>query len=137
MKIIKGILKVIFASIFILAGVLHFVKTDFFMGIMPPVIPWHLFWVYLSGVFEIALGIMLLIPKFSRAAAYGLIVLLIMVFPTNIYMAMKPQLFSEFSQTGLYLRLFIQFILIGWAYWFTYPKNWCNNFKFLQKLNIL
>ncbi|HRH44223.1 MAG TPA: DoxX family membrane protein [Pyrinomonadaceae bacterium] len=123
MKIIKGILKVIFASIFILAGVLHFVKTDFFMGIMPPVIPWHLFWVYLSGVFEIALGIMLLIPKFSRAAAYGLIVLLIMVFPANIYMAMNPQLFSEFSQTGLYLRLFIQFILIGWAYWFTYPKN--------------
>lgn len=122
MKIIKGILRVVFASIFIMAGVLHFVKTDFFMGIMPPVIPWHLFWVYLSGIFEIGLGIMLLLPKFSRVAAYGLIVLLIAVFPANIYMAMNPQLFLEFSPTGLYLRLLIQFILIGWAYWFTYPK---------------
>ena len=119
MNIIKLILKVIFALIFITAGTLHFVTTDFFMRIMPPIIPWHLFWVYLSGVFEIALGIMLLIPKYSRFAARGLIVLLIAVFPANIYMAMNPQTFPEFSVMGLYLRLGVQFVLIGWAYWLT------------------
>ena len=119
MNIIKLILKVLFALIFITAGTLHFVTTDFFMRIMPPAIPWHLFWVYLSGVCEIGLGIMLLIPKFSRTAAWGLIVLLIAVFPANIYMAMNPQIFPEFSVTGLYVRLLIQFVLIGWAYWLT------------------
>ena len=119
MNIIKLILKVLFALIFITAGSLHFIKTDFFMGIMPPIIPWHLFWVYLSGVCEIGLGIMLLIPKFSRTAAWGLIILLIAVFPANIYMAMNPQTFPEFSVTGLYVRLLIQFVLIGWAYWLT------------------
>ena len=119
MEIIKSILKVIFALIFITAGTLHFVKTDFFVQIMPPFIPWHFFWVYLSGIFEIILGVMLLIPKFSRIADYGLIVLLIGVFPANIYMAMNPQLFPEFGLTGLYLRLPIQFVLIAWAYWLT------------------
>jgi uncharacterized membrane protein len=119
MNIIKRIVKVVFALIFILAGILHFVKTDFFMRIMPPYIPWHLFWVYLSGVFEIIFGIMLLIPKFSRMAAYGLVVLLIAVFPANIYMAMNPQFFPEFGSTGLYLRLAFQFVLIAVAYWLT------------------
>ena len=120
---IKLILKVIFALIFIAAGVLHFVRTDFFMRIMPAIIPWHLFWVYLSGIFEIGLGIMLLIPKFSRRAAQGLIVLLIAVFPANIYMAREARLFPEFSITGLYLRLVFQFVLIGWAYWLTKNYN--------------
>ena len=123
MNIIKLILKVLFALIFITAGTLHFVTTDFFMRIMPPYIPWHLFWVYLSGVFEIGLGIMLLIPKFSSFAARGLIILLIAVFPANIYMAMNPQIFPEFSVTGLYVRLFIQFVLIGWAYWLTKSED--------------
>lgn len=116
MDIIKSILKVIFALIFITAGTLHFVKTDFFVRIMPPFIPWHFFWVYLSGIFEIILGVMILIPKFSRIAAYGLIILLIGVFPANIYMALNTQLFPEFGLIGLYLRLPIQFVLIAWAY---------------------
>ena len=119
MNIVKTILKVIFALIFITAGTLHFVSTDFFMRIMPPFIPWHLFWVYASGVFEIVLGIMLLMPKTSRFAAWGLIVLLIAVFPANIYMAASPQTFPEFGVTGLYVRLLIQFVLIAWAYWLT------------------
>ncbi|MEK7723294.1 MAG: DoxX family membrane protein [Acidobacteriota bacterium] len=117
MKILQEIVKYCFALIFITAGILHFVKTDFFVRIMPPFIPWHLFWVYLSGVVEIILGVTLLIPKFSRLAASGLIILLIAVFPANIYMAMNPQNFPEFSLAGLYIRLLIQFVLIGLAYW--------------------
>lgn len=119
MDIIKGVLQIIFALLFVTAGILHFVKTSFFMRIMPPYIPWHLFWVYVSGVFEITLGILLLIPGFSHIAAWGLIILLIAVFPANIYMAMNPQLFPKFSVTSLYVRLLIQFVLIGLAYWFT------------------
>lgn len=123
MSLVKEILKVVFAMIFITAGVLHFAKTAFFLRIMPPYIPWHLFFVYVSGVFEIALGVLLLIPKFSDPAARGLIVLLIMVFPANIYMAMNPKSFPEFSVTALYGRLVVQFILIAWAYWLTGAEN--------------
>ena len=123
MKIIGKILKWIFAIAFVLAGINHFFNAGFYLKMMPPVLPWHLFLVYLSGVFEIALGVLLLIPKFSRFAAWGLIALLIAVFPANIYMAMNPQTFPEFSLFALYLRLPLQFVLIAWAYFLTMSEK--------------
>jgi len=86
---------------------------------MPPYLPAHLFLIYLSGVFETALGIMLLIPKCTRLAAFGIIALLIAVFPANIYMAQHTDLFPEFSRAALYLRLPLQIVLIVWAAWYT------------------
>lgn len=64
---------------------MHFVRPDFYMKIMPPYLPFHLELVYLSGLFEIALGLLLLDPRFSRLAAWGIIALLIAIFPANIY----------------------------------------------------
>ena len=122
MRITKTILKWLLAIGFVLAGINHFLSPDFYLKMMPPVLPWHLFLIYLSGFFEIALGVLLLIPKYTHFAAWGLIALLIAVFPANIYMAMNPQLFSEFSPVALYLRLPVQFVLIMWAYWFTKKK---------------
>lgn len=119
MHIIKKIFKWLLAIAFILAGINHFLNTAYYMRIMPPVLPWHLFLIYLSGIFEIALGILLLIPKFSRLAAWGIILLLLAVFPANIYMAMNTELFTDFSPTAIYLRLPLQLILIAWAFWFT------------------
>lgn len=123
MKTTKWILKWILGIVFILAGINHLFSADFYLKMMPPFLPWHLFLIYLSGVFEIALGVLLLIPKYTRLAAWGLIALLIAVFPANIYMAFNPQSFSEFSPTALYLRLPLQFVLIAWAYWFTLEKK--------------
>lgn len=104
---------------FVIAGAYHFVNVNFYSRMMPPYLPAHLFLIYLSGFFEIALGILLLIPKFSRFAAFGLIALLIAVFPANIFMAMNAEMFPEFSRTALYLRLPLQIVLIAWAFWFT------------------
>ena len=123
MHIIKQILKWIFAAGFVLAGANHFYNTDFYLKIMPPVFPAPLFLIYLSGVFEIVLGALLLVPKLTRLAAYALIALLLAVFPANIYMAQHAELFPEFSATALYLRLPAQIILIIWAFWFTRPNN--------------
>ena len=121
MHIIKEILKYILASGFVFAGINHFLNTDFYLRMMPPVLPAHLFLVQISGVFEIALGTMLLIPKFTRVAAFGLIALLIAVLPANIFMAQHPGLFPEFSRAALYIRLPLQLVLIIWAAW--YCKN--------------
>ena len=119
MRILKLTLKWLFGIAFILAGANHFFNAAFYLRMMPPILPAPLFLIYLSGVFEIALGILLLIPRFSRLAAWSLIALLIAVFPANIYMALNPQIFSEFSPAAQNIRLPIQFILIGLAYWFT------------------
>ena len=119
MQQIKLILKYILALFFVLAGLNHFREQDFYLKIMPPYLPWHLFLVYLSGFFEIALGILLLIPRQGHLAAWGLIALLVAVFPANIHMAVNAELYPEFSSTALWARLPLQAILIAWAYWYT------------------
>jgi uncharacterized membrane protein len=78
-----------------------------------------LFLVYLSGVIEVILGILLLIPKFQRLAAWGIILLLIAVFPANIHMAMNTELYPDINPLFIYLRLPLQYVAMAWAYWFT------------------
>jgi uncharacterized membrane protein len=118
---IKLTLKYLFAAFFVLAGANHFVNTAFYLKMMPPFLPWHLRLVQLSGVFEIVLGATLLIPKFTRVAAWGLIALLLAVFPANIQMALNHSLYPEYSVAALWLRLPLQFVLLAWAYWYTSP----------------
>lgn len=122
MKIVKSVLKWLFGIAFILAGANHFINPPFYLKMMPPILPAHLFLIYLSGIIEIVLGVLLLIPKFAKFAAWGIIGLLVAVFPANIYMAMNQTLFSEFSATALYVRLLLQFVLIAWAFWLTKDK---------------
>ena len=100
---------------FINVGVDHFINPDFYLNIMPDYLPFHAEAVYLSGFFEILGGIVVLIPKLRALARWGLISLLIAVFPANIYMAMNPNLFPEFSLALLYFRLPIQFLFIFWV----------------------
>ncbi len=122
MRKLKPILKYLLAVFFVLAGFNHFINPAFYLKIMPPYVPWHLLLVYLSGFFEIALGILLLIPKFTHFAAWGLIALLIAVFPANIHMAVNHQLFPEYRAMTLWLRLPLQLVLMTLSYWYTFPN---------------
>jgi len=121
MKTLKKIFKWILGVGMIAAGANHFVNPEFYLKVMPPYLPAPLFLIYLSGFFQIALGVLLLIPKFTRLAAWGIIALLIAVYPANIYMAMNAELFSEYSRILLYLRLPLQLVFIRWA--FSYTKK--------------
>jgi uncharacterized membrane protein len=85
MTILRMISRWLLAALMIGAGVMHFVNPGFFLKIMPPYLPYHLELVYFSGVCEIVLGILLLIPRYRRLAGWGIIALLIAVFPANIY----------------------------------------------------
>ena len=121
MKIAKAIIKeysVIFMSFFyIYIGILHFVDPEKFLQIMPPYLPFHLELVYLSGFFEIVLGA-LLIPLASRLyAAYGIILLLIAVFPANIYLAQTNGAAMNISPEIAWGRLPFQLVFIGLAIW--------------------
>ena len=105
---------------FIAAGTNHFVNPDFYVAIMPPYLPAHLELVYLSGLFEILGGIAVVLSPIRQWAGYGLIVLLIAVFPANLYMAMNPGKFVDIvSAWVLYARLPLQFLLIWWTFWAT------------------
>jgi uncharacterized membrane protein len=119
MTILKLVLKYLLAAFFVLAGVNHFRHPDIYLRIMPPYFPWHLFFVYLTGVFEIVLGVLLPIPRFTRWAGFGLIALLIAIFPANIHMAANTELYPDISPILLWIRLPLQGVLIAWAYWYT------------------
>ena len=116
---VKLVLKYILALFFVLAGVNHFRVPDFYVNIIPPYLPFHLLLVYLSGFFEVILGFALLIPKYSRISAWGLIALLVAVSPANIHMAVNPELFPSYSPTALLFRLPLQVVLVIWAWWYT------------------
>lgn len=90
---------------------------------MPKYLPFHLELIYISGVIEIILGIFLLIPKYTRISAFGLILLLLAVFPANINMYLNAGDFESVSERALFIRLLIQFILIFWAYLYTKKSN--------------
>ena len=123
MRKLKIILKYLLCVFFVAAGLNHFINPSPYLKIMPPYLPWHLFLVYLSGFFEVALGLLLLAPAFSRAAAWGLIALLIAVFPANIQMATNPELYPDISPLALWLRLPLQAVFIAWAFWYTRPAD--------------
>lgn len=109
------ITRFLLSTLMLVAGVLHFARSDFFLKIMPPYLPYHLELVYLSGVCEIVLGVMLQIPRYSRFAAWGIIALLIAVFPANIYLYQHQEILPA-SPVVHFLRLPLQAVLIAMAY---------------------
>jgi uncharacterized membrane protein len=108
------VLRYAVALLFVIGGILHFINTDLYLKIMPPYIPWHLAMVYISGVAEIAGGVGLLVPMLRKPAAWGLVALLIAVFPANVYMAMdRIQVTGRpIPQPLLWARLPLQAVLI-------------------------
>jgi len=107
--------KWVFAVLFVLAGIGHFLAPGKYEQIMPPYLPWHRPLVLVSGMFEIGLGILLLVPAFSRLAAWGLIALLTAIFPANIYLYQHQEIFPGPPLLHL-LRLPLQGVLIWWAW---------------------
>ena len=118
MRYIKTASQYLLAIFMIGAGVMHFVRPEFYVKIMPPYLPWHLELVFISGVCEAALGALLLVPRTSRWAAWGIIALLIAVFPANNYVYQHQELIAA-SPTLHLLRLPLQAVFILWAYWHT------------------
>jgi len=120
MPTLKTISKFVLALFMIAAGTLHFVNPGFFLKIMPPYLPLHKELVLISGVCELVLGILLLVPRWSRWAAWGIVALLIAVFPANLYVYQRQELIAAPQLVHL-LRLPLQGVFIMWAYWHTRP----------------
>lgn len=100
----------------IAAGVNHFVNPPFYERIMPPYLPWHYELVLLSGVAEIVLGVLVLFPRFATVARWGLIALLVAVFPANLHMALNTHLYPHIPPAALWGRLPLQAVLVWWVW---------------------
>lgn len=107
------------------AGISHFTSPEVFVRIVPEYLPAPLLLVYISGVFEIAGGIGLLIKPLRSLAAWGLVALYVAVFPANLNMAIHQIPFGNGPTPPflLWLRLPLQLLLIYWAWTYTRPEK--------------
>tara|TARA_B000000532_G_scaffold197568_1_gene163814 strand:- start:1230 stop:1598 length:369 start_codon:yes stop_codon:yes gene_type:complete len=115
--LIKGISVYVMGIFYIIVGIKHFQDPSWFVQIVPPILPYKYELVYISGFFEILLGILLMIPRFQSIAAKGLMALLICVYPANIYLAQTNGVALGISPLIAWGRLPFQFVFIGLAYW--------------------
>jgi uncharacterized membrane protein len=113
----------------VVAGTMHFVIPRFYEQMVPPPLPASLT-VIASGLAEILLGIALAFDRTRRLAAWGIVALLIAVFPANVYMAVSgveltdlPSWMTQPSTLARYARLPFQALFLAWAWLFTRPSH--------------
>ena len=118
----KRILLWVMAAFYCFGGFNHLYNPDFYLAIMPPGLPNPEWLNVLSGLAEIILGVFILEPRVRVLAAWGIIALLIAVFPANVYAALA-NVGAEGPGSGVgdanFIRLPLQAVLIVWAWWYT------------------
>jgi uncharacterized membrane protein len=121
----KAGLRWLLTLFMVAAGINHFRDPGAYLAMMPSALPWPHALVAVSGVAEVAGGLGLILPSTRRWAAWGLVALLVAIFPANINMAVNhiPLGGRPVSPLFLWLRLPLQLPLIAWAYWYTRPGH--------------
>ncbi|MCH7975080.1 MAG: DoxX family protein [Bacteroidetes bacterium] len=117
----RRIALLLLSAFFVVAGANHFVHPDGYVAIMPPYLPAHLELVYISGVFEMLGGLGVLFSRSRQLTGWGLIALLVAIFPANLDMALHPEQFPDIPAWVLYARLPFQLVFIAWVWWATRP----------------
>lgn len=102
---------VVALPLLISAVLLHFLRTDVTASIIPPVFPARHFLVLLTGVFEIAGALGLFVPSLRRPAAFWTAIMMIAIFPANVYAAGK--VVGGLRMPGVPLRTAMQIAYIA------------------------
>jgi len=116
--VILVILRWLLALFFVVAGANHFVSPEIYRALMPPSLPWPDLLIGLSGVAEVAGGIGVMIPSLRKAAGWGLITLLVAVFPANLHAASHGLSVGDVAVPPwiLWARLPFQLVFIAWVW---------------------
>jgi len=108
---------------FFLGGIGHFARTDWFVAIVPPYLPWPILLVWLSGVCELLGAVGLLMRRTRQTAGNALALLTVCVTPANVYMLQRSDLFPQFPVWVLILRLILQLALLACIIWCTRARR--------------
>lgn len=122
----KRMLMYIMAAFYAGVGYLHLASPGGFLAAMPPTLPEPELLNVIAGLAEIVLGVFLLEPRTRVLAAWGIIALLIAVFPVNVHMATEnigPDGPGSGGAVANWVRLPFQLLFIVWAWWYTRPDG--------------
>lgn len=126
-SLLKTLARFTMGVLFILASSMHFTASEAELKIIPEFLPLRHEALYITGIFEFLGGLGLFFPnaKVRRASAWGLVALLMLIFPANVYQAVKNIQLGGFMNTRLYQwgRLPFQVVFIWWALWCTSEKS--------------
>ena len=119
MTFFKYITIYILSLLYIIVGCKHLIHPEFFTAIVPPFFIYKKEIVLISGVLEIILGLSLLFKETRKIGSWGIILLLISIFPANIYLYISeiPRQELNISRTQALIRMPFQIPLIILAYW--------------------
>lgn len=123
----KRVLLYVQAAAYVLAGFNHLMNPTFYVAIIPPDLPDPAWLNVISGLAEIVLGVFLLEPRTRVLAAWGIIALLVAVFPANLHVALHnlggPELAPGQGNALLnWVRIPFQAVFVAWAWWYTRPE---------------
>lgn len=104
------------AIMYIIAGIMHFVKPQMYMRILPGYLPGHRYLVIISGLAEIILGIALCFSETQDLAIYGIIAMLTFFLPVHFHMLFDKRASMGLPRWALIWRIPLQFALMIWAY---------------------
>ena len=114
------------ALAYVLGGVNHLINPEFYLAIIPPGLPAPEWLNLIAGLAEIVLGVFLLEPRVRVFAAWGIIALLIAIFPANLHVTLNnlgPEGPGSGNAVGNWIRLPFQAVFILWAWWYTRPED--------------
>ena len=114
---IKPFSIIIMSLFYIIAGINHFINPVWYIRIVPPILPFKIVIVYITGILEIVLGSLLFFTNTRFIAGWGLVILLFAIYPANIYVALTNGEAMDTTPIIAWGRLPFQFALITLAYW--------------------
>ena len=114
---IRNLVRGLVAALFIVAGLNHFRDPTPYLAMMPPWVPWPEILNKVAGAAEVAGGIGLLWAPFRRAAAWGLLALLVAVFPANLQVALHGWPGVDIAPWILWARLPLQLAFMAVVWW--------------------
>lgn len=108
---------------YFVAGLVHFLKPEFYLDLMPAWLPMHEACNNLAGIAEIAFAVLLLIPRYQSLAAWLIgIMLLIFLLVIHIPLIFRFNgIYDVFWWANL-VRIPIQYFLVRWALNYVGPR---------------
>ncbi|MCZ4694997.1 DoxX family membrane protein [Ancylomarina euxinus] len=113
-KIWVGV-RILFTLFMIMGGVQHFLKPDFYLPFIPGFLPFPMTIIYVSGFVEIALGLLLLFKKYSKIAAVGIFLLMLLFLPVHVWDIITDTPAIGSHKAAL-IRLAFQFLFLAIAW---------------------